>query len=525
VAFRARARARLIESIQAEALASRPTASPWQRLARSILRPALAPVAALWLLFSATGVWTASASALPGTPLYPAKRAAEAVELFTAITPAQRAQVELGIASARLQEAEAEAQAGNSAEVVALLASSDHELALARSSGASGSEVNAPVQGNASAPTVVDGNPPTAPATRPSATVALRRGDVTSPADGGDNLAVADLAVAPSATIASGTSGSLMTATDVPGPGDTATSIPRPATHAGVLPVETQSLRSVAPAVVLDRLLTVLLTQAARGDAVGAATSAQRYSAYLQWLSTHGYISPELVAAQRARLQQALAHAPAGTRAALQSALTADGGVNPTATPVLIGERAAAASGGLVSPPPVPAPRPNDPRQSSHRDRTDSPRTAQARHDSGLSSSAPAAVDLVHHVVRRGPTPPRTILRVVVARPAAAGSKGATRRRAAVASPSSSLAFPSGGGTVTRAAGATVDARLRASPPSPQTPTDAAGSTLPGSPNRPGPSSAQPSLNGSSGQTRQSPKDPGAGLTRPVPGAAGRSSP
>src|SRR5262249_9891879 len=135
-AFRARSRDRLEALIRADA--GRP-ASRWIRLhalMRPMVRPIAAPLAAtLLLVFEVAGVWNASAAALPDTPLYPAKLAIEQVQLLVAVTPQQKTEAYLSVAAERLQEASAEEQAGRDEVVPRLLASYDHAVAAAQTTG------------------------------------------------------------------------------------------------------------------------------------------------------------------------------------------------------------------------------------------------------------------------------------------------------------------------------------------------------------------------------------------------------
>src|SRR5579859_1355716 len=135
-AFRARSRGHLVTFIQNGALRSRPR-SRFARLRQafgSLFKPILAPMAAaILVLGGSAGVWSASASALPGSPLYPAKIGIEQMQLLTAFTPDQQVWVHLNLASKRLLEANAETWAGQPAEGQALLQAYDVEVAQAQS--------------------------------------------------------------------------------------------------------------------------------------------------------------------------------------------------------------------------------------------------------------------------------------------------------------------------------------------------------------------------------------------------------
>lgn len=129
--FRLRSRRRFADLVAAEAAGQSALSRPPRALARA-LRPVAAIVLALLVVSLAVGgVQTASASALPGTPLYPAKLAAEQASLLVAFTPELRAQVHLRVATNRLDEAAAEIQRGNDAAVPQLLQSYEQQVSAA----------------------------------------------------------------------------------------------------------------------------------------------------------------------------------------------------------------------------------------------------------------------------------------------------------------------------------------------------------------------------------------------------------
>src|SRR5439155_27114926 len=94
-AYRGRSRERFAALIQAD---TRRPPSAWFRRRAAVcfyLRAVAAPLAAsLLLLLGATGVLSASAAALPDTPLYPAKLAFEQLTILTAWTSEQKARSE-----------------------------------------------------------------------------------------------------------------------------------------------------------------------------------------------------------------------------------------------------------------------------------------------------------------------------------------------------------------------------------------------------------------------------------------------
>src|SRR5579875_2571141 len=131
-AFRARAQARFAVHVLHDR-----GQTPWRHRLVGLLMPAARSVAAacaaaLVLALALSGIRTASASALPGSPLYPAKLAVEQINLLVAISPDARAQAHLNIAMDRLAEAEAAARQENLALVPALLDSYEQQVASAR---------------------------------------------------------------------------------------------------------------------------------------------------------------------------------------------------------------------------------------------------------------------------------------------------------------------------------------------------------------------------------------------------------
>ncbi|HEX5417975.1 MAG TPA: DUF5667 domain-containing protein, partial [Chloroflexota bacterium] len=129
-AFRLRSRRRL-----AVAMARPAPRRRWYRIGSHWrdYRPLVAPVAAgLLIVLGLGGVWSASASALPSSPLYSAKLVMEQAALVTAITPDRRAVVHLAIAQERLREAAIEQERGDLTVAQELIQGSDAEVARAQ---------------------------------------------------------------------------------------------------------------------------------------------------------------------------------------------------------------------------------------------------------------------------------------------------------------------------------------------------------------------------------------------------------
>lgn len=135
--FRARARARFAERVSADAMRARARRGSFFRSFGTAFRPIAVPVTiAVAMLFVIGTVGTASASALPGTTLYPAKLTVERLQLLLAYTPEQQTQAHLAIAAARLREAQAENHLGNATQIPSLLQSSQDQLAAAEAAAA-----------------------------------------------------------------------------------------------------------------------------------------------------------------------------------------------------------------------------------------------------------------------------------------------------------------------------------------------------------------------------------------------------
>jgi Domain of unknown function (DUF5667) len=343
-AFRARSRTRLISFIQAEAICAR-SRSPVERL-----RDALSPIfgrlvapgaAALFLVVGTAGAWSASASALPSAPLYPAKVAFEQLRVLAALTPDQQAAAHLSNAAARLHEANVELASGHGDTASRLLQSYDREvsaalsalnaprldaidqqsplgrelaaLALQRSQFASLIAPSSPPVGarrTAQAdPTASSAaQPPTSPAATFSPPVVLSPGrepaatEVPTATDLGE--------AAPARSAASGSSaapgGAAAGAAPVAAPAAPATTSPAP------VPVGNPA----------DRLVRTLIAQAMVGDSSGALATAQQISALLRNLPRSEGLLQQWQGEPK-KLQAALPAAPATTQPALVLALNA----------------------------------------------------------------------------------------------------------------------------------------------------------------------------------------------------------
>jgi hypothetical protein len=131
-AFRARVHQRLAAAHRDEAGRVASRSSIVRRRVPSLRRIAVPLAAGLTLLFVVQGVFSASATALPETPLYPAKLAFEQLAVATAITPEQKARAHWAIAAVRLQEAATEVQAGHPDVAERLLGTYAHEVGVAQ---------------------------------------------------------------------------------------------------------------------------------------------------------------------------------------------------------------------------------------------------------------------------------------------------------------------------------------------------------------------------------------------------------
>jgi hypothetical protein len=316
--FRARARAHFAERVSAD-VARRTRRRGFRLSAGSILRPIAVPVAvALVLAFAFGGISTAAASALPGTPLYPAKLVVERVRILVAYTPEQQAAAHLSIAAARLQEAAAMNKSGSSAEVPALLDSFQEQVAAAE---AAATRVRSPQyheqvdreiasleQRQRQIPPVVvasgkgqahhaNGNAADNP--RPTVEVQQKPGppvDVGGARPNDDHRTRDD----------TGGSATSLTATVQPAASPTGSS--------GAPQLADQSS---------EQLVRILIRQALAGDVDGATATSRVYIAAARSDASQGDGAVNRLRGQRSQLQQALVRAPATTRPILQGAIDA----------------------------------------------------------------------------------------------------------------------------------------------------------------------------------------------------------
>lgn len=335
--FRARARARLAAITSAEPSPLVPQASRFERRRTSWWRPIATPIAAaLGLVLVVGGIGTASASALPGTPLYPAKLAVEHVRLLVASSPEQQAQTHLEIASTRLQEAAIETRRGDPEAVTALLQSYQQQVEAAERAAARSAapayhqqiarEVAAlrseqkkvipatietaghPNAGNgraaeASRPRGADevngpaGHPETG---RPGASGKDHGEKGRSKAEAGSDLA------SPSPSPASGTTAGPAASVNLPAPSDGSPGNPPPS----------------GPS---EQLVKTLIAQALSGDTTGSTATARAYLQVVGNERLQGEGAINRLRGQQAQLEHALARAPSSTRSILQDTLRALG--------------------------------------------------------------------------------------------------------------------------------------------------------------------------------------------------------
>lgn len=349
-AFRARSRQRVARW----AAQPRPVRPRWQRMRTSALRsarPITVPLAAgLLLLFGVSGVWSASAEAMPSSPLYSAKLAFEQVQLATAFSPERRIEAHLLIAERRLQEAEAVTNQGYYQEAESLVRGSDQQVAAAQQIvvGHPAALTTVPVEITSKLATVeaerqrvnnlwilagkatptaisetgssgalVSTGPldhPDSPPVRPTPARSLR--EVSGDPDDRENSA--------------GNPPSQEWETGQPGQGDEASPDGSDRSHqersAAAGPAGGGSDATATPTATsdsdrVDQLARKLIAQALDGDTDGAAVTARQYAeavqADRQSRGNRGEIPPD----QNTSLQNALRKAPKSTQAAIESAL------------------------------------------------------------------------------------------------------------------------------------------------------------------------------------------------------------
>lgn len=322
--FRARARAHFAQRVPAKAV--RATRRRGFSLpVGSILRPIAVPVAAaLLLIFAFGGISTAAASALPGTPLYPAKLIVERVQLLVAYTPEQQAAAHLSIAAARLQEAAAINNSGSSAEVPTLLQNFHEQVAAAE---AAANRIRSPQyhqqvdreiasleerqrqippvvaapgkdrahQANANVP---DNSRPAVPAQQKPDGVGNGEG-VRRKEDHRDKE---------------------NTGAASPSPTATAQSLAPPPGQGGAPAQDDQTS---------EQLVKTLIMQALAGDVDGATATSRLYVAAARTDASQGDGALNRLHGQLSQLQRALVRAPASTRSVLQNTINAIGALLP----------------------------------------------------------------------------------------------------------------------------------------------------------------------------------------------------
>lgn len=322
-AFRQRSRRRLAAAI------ARPSPQRrWNRLGAAWrpYRPLIAPVAAgLLIVFGLGGVWSASATALPNSFLYPAKLAIERAELITALSPASRAEVHLAIAHERLLEAAEEKQQGDLATVQELIDGSDAEVAQAQA-------------------VVQTYHPPTAVATAVAssaaqvadernlvATNAIARSSATptpkvsATPDGGSKQSANGNPAPNSPPQARTDSGSHATSPrgDENSPGGQDGHQPPGKSNGQDSPAhrpQGDGSDQVSPAAQADHLVHLLVTQAIRGDPASEQTAA-RYVSLVRSQRSGGTDWRSMLSNHRALIVQGIPDSPSATRPVLESVL------------------------------------------------------------------------------------------------------------------------------------------------------------------------------------------------------------
>ncbi len=302
--FRARSRGRFVALVQKQA--NRRSGSPLQTVTRRIrgivLGPALGPVAAVLLSASGAGAWSASLMARPNSVLYPAKIAAERLQLAVAVTPEEKAEICISIAAERLVEADAELKAGNASLAAVLLSQFDQEY----------SEARAMV---AAQPEYVVGNPQVVQLDRRLSALRSIRDQA------GALVATGTIVVANSAD---SVTGAIAQGTTAPGTPVGTNSLVAPSTVVASDATSSQTVRSDVAAM-LDgskRLCRILIAQAQAGDAHSALATAGSYAAVVHELSTSDNNVAETLQLERGALDAALPTATTATSGAIRLALS-----------------------------------------------------------------------------------------------------------------------------------------------------------------------------------------------------------
>jgi hypothetical protein len=272
------------------------------------------------MVFLIGSVGIASASALPGTPLYPAKLTVERVQLLLAYTPEQQTQAHLAIAAARLREAQAENHLGHATQIPSLIQSSEDQLAAAETAAA---KVTSPGYHEQVAQTIAALRseqrdiPPVVAASRarPSSVVTA-----TKPAEEQPIAVPSSKPTEPPGTH------------DVSAPGDRSDKAHTEKENSATAPVAPPVANTnptpsgAAPESRVDpseQLLKTLIGQAMAGDATDATATSQAYV-----LSIHAQVpdndgATNRLRSQLAQLQRTLPRAPVSTRPAIQNAINA----------------------------------------------------------------------------------------------------------------------------------------------------------------------------------------------------------
>ncbi len=312
-------RAHFAERISADVVPSLPRSRGLLSSLGPALRPLAVPVTvALVLVFGVEGIGTAAASALPGTPLYPAKLVAEQVQLLVAYSPEQQANAHLNIAAARLEEAIAVNQGGDSAKIPALLQSFHEQVAEAE---VAATKVQSPQYHEKVSKTIAsleDRQRKIPPVVAGSNRGRGRRPEPTGAAYSQPTT------VAPAKPDHESGGPS---AKPSPGPLDEKDEIatPEPSTVAPE-PSNTPTPQQNAPALdnqPTEQLLKTLIAQAMAGDVGAATTTSHAYVLAVRSDAFGGDGAVNKLRGQRAQLQQVIGRAPTSTRQPLQDAIDA----------------------------------------------------------------------------------------------------------------------------------------------------------------------------------------------------------
>ena len=329
--FRTRVHARFAARSAVDDPPTRSRPAAFRRSAGTILRPLAKPVAAaLILAFAFGGVRTASASALPGTPLYPAKLAVEQIQLFVAYTPELQTDAHLSVAATRVQDAAAESRRGNHGAATSLLESSEQQIKAAE---AAASQVRSPDYHQHVVEVVASLRAQQQHVALPVAQSKESRGG-TEKASASSTSAGQSTGprTAPDGTNVGGRGGASIGHQDKAGNDRTpiATGPSQPESTDSSSGGHAQGQPAAQPAPVAgdptEQLLKTLIAQAMAGDSTGASETSTLYVSAVQALapdhSGHGDATNRLQQ-QRDQLQAALPQVPASTSQSIQDALSA----------------------------------------------------------------------------------------------------------------------------------------------------------------------------------------------------------